>query len=552
MGARMQPERVLAEYESSGYLSRKTLGEELSEVCRRRPGARAVVATDATLTYEQLDRAITGYARSFLAKGLAQGDQVLLQLPNSAAYVVTLFALMRIGAVPTLLLPSHRRSEVASLAHELHPVAYIGGRDQLGFDCVEMVEQMDPGSLGIELIYADSGPERHDDVPRYRLPDLRRCESTDSAQVAGDGTLPPDQPHYRDVALNLLSGGTTNSPKIIPRVHEVYAYNAKAAARRCGVDSDTVYMAVLSTSHDFPLANPGILGTLLHGGTVVMCHTAAFDEAFTAVEANAVTMTAIVPAIAEVWNEAWDWYPADTSCLRQILVGAARFEEALGREIISKTGVTIQQGYGLGEGITTFTSLDDPLPVALSTQGKPISSGDELRIVDPQGRCLPAGVSGEIIEKGPYTFLGYHGSHASDDCFTDDGFFRTGDRGYLDEKGNLVVRGRVVEQINRLGENVSPQEIEQLLEQLEEIREAAVFGVPDAELGERTVAAVVADAAGLDRRAVLDRFVQRGVARYKVPDEVVVVETIPLTNIGKPDKKSLRAAILAEHPDQAE
>ena len=335
-------------------------------------------------------------------------------------------------------------------------------------------------------------------------------------------------------------------------MHEAYAYNAQAAARRCGVDSDSVYMAVLSTSHDFPLANPGILGTLLHGGTVVMCHTAAFDEAFAAIEANAVTMTAIVPAIAEVWNEAWDWYPADTSSLRQILVGAARFEEALGREIISKTGVTIQQGYGLGEGITTFTSLDDPLPVALRTQGKPISSGDELRIVDPQGRCLPAGASGEIIEKGPYTFLGYQGSHASDDSFTDDGFFRTGDRGYLDEEGNLVVRGRVVEQINRLGENVSPQEIEQLLEQLEQIREAAVFGVPDAELGERTVAAVVTESSGLDRRAVLDSFVKRGIARYKVPDEVVVVEAIPLTNIGKTDKKSLRALVSERHADQAD
>ncbi|WP_243858956.1 AMP-binding protein [Actinomyces sp. ZJ308] len=548
----MARDRVLAEYESEGYLARKTLDEELREVCLRRPGARAVVAADATLTYGQLDRAIEAYGRGFSARGLAKGDQVLMQLPNSAAYVVTLFALMRIGVVPTLLLPSHRRSEVASLAHELHPVAYIGGRDQLGFDCVEMVEQMGPGPLGIGMIYADSGPERHDDVPRYRLPDPLQCESADCAQSAGDTTPPSNPPHYRDVALNLLSGGTTNNPKIIPRVHEAYAYNARAAARRCGVGPHSVYMAVLSTSHDFPLANPGILGTLLHGGTVVMCHTAAFDEAFAAVEANAVTMTAIVPAIAEVWNEAWDWYPADTSSLRQILVGAARFDESVGQEIIAKTGVTIQQGYGLGEGITTFTSLDDPLPVALNTQGTPISSGDELRIVDPQGHCLPAGAAGEIIEKGPYTFLGYQGSHASDDCFTEDGFFRTGDWGYLDEKGNLVICGRVVEQINRLGENVSPQEVEQLLEQLEEIREAVVFGVPDAELGERTVAAVVTDTVGLERRTVLERLLQRGVARYKAPDEVVVVESIPRTNIGKADKKALRELIstrCADHTD---
>ena len=332
----MRHDRVLAEYESRGYLSRRTLHEELREVCLRQPGSRAVVAADATLTYAQLDRAITGYARDFLAKGLSRGDQVLLQLPNSAAYVVTLFALMRIGVVPTLLLPSHRRSEVTSLAHELHPVAYIGGRDQLGFDCVEMVEQLDPGTLGTRFIYADSGAERDGDVPRHRLPGLQVGEASDCLNAVDAAAASLDSSHHRDVALNLLSGGTTSNPKIIPRVHEAYAYNARAAARRCGVGAHSVYMAVLSTSHDFPLANPGILGTLLHGGTVVMCHTAAFDEAFAAIEANAVTMTAIVPAIAEVWNEAWDWYPADTSSLRQILVGAARFDEALGREIISQ------------------------------------------------------------------------------------------------------------------------------------------------------------------------------------------------------------------------
>ena len=101
MGTRMQPERVLTEYESSGYLSRKTLGEELSEVCRLRPGARAVVATDATLTYEQLDRAITGYARSFLAKGLAKGDQVLLQLPPGVTVTnPNVTVEIKVGAMP--------------------------------------------------------------------------------------------------------------------------------------------------------------------------------------------------------------------------------------------------------------------------------------------------------------------------------------------------------------------------------------------------------------------------------------------------------------------
>lgn len=533
-GARMRAQEILDAYEASGHLRRRSLCEELHEVCLRHSERRAVVAPDAELSYRQLDLTIAHWARAFLEAGLSGGDQVLVQLPNSAAYLVSLFALMRIGAVPTLMLPSHRHSELVRLARQLRPVAYIGGRDQLGFDCVAMVEEADPQELGIRLLYADAGPEHAGPAPCHRLPPLPGTADPEPPP------LPVAGPGHRDAALNLLSGGTTSEPKIIPRVHEAYACNARAAALRCGIGPDSVYLAVLSSSHDFPLAQPGVLGTLLCGGTAVMCASAAFDEAFAAIEANRVTVTAIVPAVAQLWNEALEWYPTQLSSLRQILIGAARLDAKLGRSLMARTGALIQQGYGLGEGITTFTRLDDPELVALGTQGTPISDGDVLRIVDPQGRQLPAGVVGEIIEKGPYTFLGYHGAHADDDCFTADGFLRTGDRGYLDADGNLVVCGRVVEQINRLGENVSPHEIEHLLGLIGGVREAAVFGAPDEELGERTVAVVVTDGP-LGRRRVMKDFEEQGIARYKVPDEVIVVDAIPRTNIGKVDKEALRA-----------
>jgi len=523
---------VLTRYEDSGHLARKSLCQELHEAGLRRPDHPAVVAHDARLTHAELERAIARFARDFAAWGLAEGDQVLVQLPNSAAYVVTLFALMRIGAVPTLMLPSHRQAEVRALARELHPVAYIGGRDQLGFDCVEMVEQMDLDELGFRMICADGGQPRAGAVPRILL--------LDPGAVPQEPIAPITRwPHHRAVALNLLSGGTTSEPKIIPRIHEAYAYNARAAARRCRVGPDTVYMAVLSTSHDLPLAQPGLIGTLLGGGTVVMCLSAAFDEAFTAIEANRVTLTAVVPAVAEVWYEAAEWYPADLSSLGQVIIGAAKLDEDLGRGLMDRLGVIIQQGYGLGEGITTFTRLDDPTPVVLSTQGKPISDADILRIVDPQGHDLGPGEPGEVIEKGPYTFFGYSGSRAGDDCFTEDGFFLTGDRGYLTEDGDRFIGGGVGERTTRRGESVPPRGVEQLLRQIPGVRGAAVFAMPDSALGERTVAALVVEKE-IDRGAVREEFMARGVARYKVPDQVFVVDAIPLTNIGKADKKLLR------------
>lgn len=533
---------VLAHYERCGYLARKSLCEELYDAVLRRPGHIAVVAGDTELSYAELENAIANCAEYLRANGITALDNVLVQLPNRASYVVALFALLRVGAIPTLMLPSHRQAEFLSLCELLHPVAYIGSRDQLGFDGVAMVEELDPDDLGIKSVWADSGNPREGICPRHVLPDPLKASNS-------LGASPLSWPDPRSDALNLLSGGTTSMPKVIPRVHEAYAYNARAAAQRCGVGPDTVYLAVLSTSHDLALAQPGVIGTLLSGGTVVLCETPAFDTAFSAIEKHHVTLTSIVPAVAQVWLEASEWYPADFSSLERIIIGAATLDDKLADGLIERFGVRLHQGYGLGEGITTFTDIDDSLSVVFGTQGKPISPGDEIKIVGPEGNSLGPCEPGEILEKGPYTFFGYIGSRDTKDCFTEDGFFRTGDRGYLTAKGDLVLCGRIAEQINRLGENVVPKEVEQMLCEIPGINNAAVFGMPDTELGEKTVAAIVASPE-MDRTVILKEFLNRGVARYKVPDQVVVVREIPLVNIGKADKKKLREMVAAQSEQQ--
>lgn len=533
---------VLAYYEARGYLARKSLCEELYEVVQQRPDHVAVVADDAQLSYAELENAISNCVKKLRANGIGPSDNVLLQLPNRASYVVALFALMRVGATPTLMLPSHRQAEFLSLCEVLRPAAYIGTRDQFGFDGIAMVEAMDTEELGIKSLWADSGTDRSGACPRHVLPDPNMASKT-------LGTRPLLWPDPRSNALNLLSGGTTSMPKVIPRVHEAYAYNARAAAQRCGVGPDTVYLAVLSTSHDLPLAQPGVLGTLLSGGTVVLCESSAFDEAFSAIERHRVTLTSIVPAVAQVWLEASEWFSADFSSLERIIIGAAALDDHLARGLMDRFGIRLHQGYGLGEGITTFTHIDDPLPVTFGTQGKPISAGDELMIVGPGGEAVGPYEQGEILEKGPYTFFGYLGSRDTAECFTEDGFFRTGDRGYLTADGDLVLCGRVAEQINRLGENIAPNEVEQILCEIPGVQDAAVFGMPDPELGEKTVAAIVA-APKIGRDVILKEFINRGVARYKVPDQVVLVSEIPLVNIGKADKKKLRELVAAESEQQ--
>lgn len=528
-------DEVLERYEKLGYLNGKTLTEELFEVINKHKDKIAIIDSENKLSYCELKNNSENYAKLFLRKGIKTGDNVLLQLPNKAEFISILIGLLIIGAHPVLLLPSHREKEIISVAQSTKPVAYICLEEHMGFNYVNMVEKIIQQLSSIKYVFSDIKSEyKKANVSFYNFND-----KNSEHQVLGDNKI-----SARDIAIFLLSGGTTSMPKVIPRIHESYVYDAKASAKRCEFDENTIYMAVLSVAHDYPLASPGILGTLLSGGTVVLCETSSFDEAFNNIEKYKVTCTSIVPAIANIWSEAVEWYQADFSSLKQILIGAAKLDINVGKKLVESMDVKIQQGYGLGEGITCFTSLSDNLYTALNSQGKPVSSGDEIKIVDKNGNDVPQGTAGELLEKGPYTFFGYYNNdELNKNIFTEDGFFKTGDKAYIDENGNIVISGRVKEQINRAGENIIPSEIEQLLKQHHAIKDATVFGQEDPRLGEKTIACIISEDKDIKRNEISSFFSKNGVANYKVPDEIYVVDKFIYTNIGKVDKKNMKAMI---------
>src|SRR5207248_1627882 len=200
----------------------------------------------------------------------------------------------------------------------------------------------------------------------------------------------------------LLSGGTTGLPKLIARTHDDYAYNATASADVAGVDASTVYLVSLPAGHNFPLACPGILGTLLAGGTVVMLPSPEPVRAFATIAAEGVTHTAVVPAVAGRWLEhAVENGVGDLSSLRVLQVGGARLADELARRVKPVLGATLQQVFGMAEGLLNYTRLDDPDEVTCGTQGRPLSPGDEVRIVDADGRDLPDGEPGALLTRGP-------------------------------------------------------------------------------------------------------------------------------------------------------
>lgn len=523
------PEEFVHRYRQEGYWRDETLSGLLRSWVDRSGDTTALVAGDARLSYAELDRRADAMAAGLGKLGIMPGDRVVLQLPNIIEFVVVLFGLIRCGAIPVLALPAYRRGEMEHLAALSDAVAYVISDSHEGFDYRPMAADITATVPSLRHVLVVGDPGDHAalrDVP---------------VQDPGKWEQPKLDP--AGVALLLVSGGTTGRPKLIPRTHRDYAYNARASSQVCGLTELDVYLVCLPAAHNLPLACPGILGTFTAGGTVVLAPAPSADVAFGLIERERVTMAAVVPPLARLWVDAAEWDNRDLSSLRLLEVGGAKLDEALARRIGPALGCRLQQSLGMAEGLLTHTRDDDPNDIVATTQGVPLSPADEVRVVGPDGTEVARGGVGELWARGPYTLRGYYRApEYNATVFTSDGFYRTGDLVRQLPSGHLVVEGRLKEVINRGGENVSATELEEHLLAHPDIGLAAVLGVSDEARGE-IVCAVVSPATGTARAPTLKelkRYLsERGLARFKLPDRLVVLDELPLTGVGKVSKRVL-------------
>ena len=542
------PVEFAERYMRAGYWAGRPLGDLLRQAADRTPDAPALLdpAADLRCSHEELAERADAAATRLRALGLRAGDRVLVQLPNGWEFVVLTMACLRAGVVPVMALPAHRRTELTHLASHADVVAIAVPDRILDFDHQALAHEL----------AAELGGPRHVLVAGDEL----SPGSVDLRALCAPGEHPDDDriasaaapPGSREVAVFLLSGGTTGLPKLIARTHDDYAYNALASATLCGVDADTVYLVSLPAGHNFPLACPGILGTLLAGGQVVMLPSPEPARAFHTIAAEGVTHTAVVPAVANRWleyaTELPAWQRADQlRTLRVLQVGGARIPDELARRVRPVLGATLQQVFGMAEGLLNYTRLDDPDSVICGTQGRPMSPDDEVRLVDELDRDVPDGEPGTLLTRGPYTPRGYYqAAEQNARAFTADGWYRSGDICRRTPEGNLVVEGRDKDMINRGGENVSAEEVENLVYRLPAVSQVAAVAMPDPVLGERVCVYVVprqgATVALAEIRAALEA---AEVARFKLPEHLVTVADLPVTKVGKIDKKALRANLAA-------
>ncbi|WP_328791392.1 MULTISPECIES: (2,3-dihydroxybenzoyl)adenylate synthase [unclassified Streptomyces] len=519
------PEDLAARYRAEGLWSGISLGRVLRDSAARHGARTALVDGPNSWTYAELDAEVDRLAAGLYEEGVAaSGERVLVQLPNTAAFVLVCFALFRIGAVPVLAQPAHREHEITQLCRQSGAVAMVIADQRSGFDYRVMAERVRVECPTLRTIVVDGDPGRHRAL---------------SGLFADPVPLP--EPDPGSPAVLQLSGGTTAVPKLIPRTHDDYLYNARASVMACPLDETDVYLCALPAAHNFPLCAPGVLGALDSGATVVLAPGPSDGDVFPLIERYGVTVTAVVPPIALLWLDAAEDTRYDLSSLRVLQVGGARLGPSAAARIRPVLGCRLQQVFGMAEGLICYTRLDDPDELVETTQGVPMSAADEIAVVDDEDRPVPEGEPGHLLTRGPYTIRGYfradeHNARA----FTADGFYRTGDIVRRLPSGHLVVVDRAKDLVNRGGDKVAADEIEELVASHPGVHDVAVVAEPDDALGERICAFVVAYENGLKGPVIKRHLRDRGLAAYKIPDRFAFIDAMPLTSVGKIDKKELR------------
>ncbi|MFF2505879.1 (2,3-dihydroxybenzoyl)adenylate synthase [Streptomyces sp. NPDC058067] len=527
-----------------------TLGSVLHERARLHPDRPALASPAGdVVTYDEL-RVLVDRLMSQLSRlGVTAGDRIVVQLPNIKEFTLLIFALVRMRAIPVLALPAHRKNEVSHLCRITNAVGYVIPGRYMGFEFTELADAVRAENPNLRHVLIAAGQTAPWDSPdetfllRDGTPLSVATEKWSDKVAETPGSSRPDG---ADTALLLLSGGTTGLPKLIARSHRDYAYNIRQSAAVCGLDQDSVYLAALPAAHNFALGCPGVLGTLAAGGKVVLADDATPAGVFPLIEREGVTVTALTPPLLKLWLDEAAWTENDLSSLALLQVGGARLSRADAERVGPELGCRLQQVFGMAEGLLCFTRADDPDDIVLSTQGRPLSEKDELRVVDGDEQEVAPGEVGHLLVRGPYTVRSYYRAPEYDaTAFTRDGFYRTGDLVRITPTGHVIVEGRIKDVINRGGEKVPATEVETHLAEHPRVAQAAVVGMPDPLLGERTCAFVVPRTEPPTLRELTGFLRERGLAAHKLPDRLEIVATLPRTGAGKVDKRELADDIAA-------
>ena len=532
-------------YRARGYWEDRALRDELQPCLERFADRVAVIDETGELSYGELDRMSTNLALNLVALGLEPLDRVVIQLPNVKEFAVLYVALQKAGCIPIAALVTHRFAEISQF------VALSGARacvipDAIrGFDYRDMAARVRAENAGLEHLIV-RGEAKEESLSLEEL--IERPSSLDAEALAAIEIDPGDP------AVFQLSGGTTGIPKLIPRTHNDYAYNSKQAARETEVTPDSRLLIVLPIAHNLPLACPGLQGYLLNGAAVVLSTSARAPDAFAMIETHRVTHVIGVPALHIGWINDPAAADYDLTSVRMIGSGGQRLQPEVKRRMREVyPNAFVQENFGMAEGTLMFVKRSDSEDAQLETVGQPMCPDDEVMLLDEEDNVVPFGEVGEFCVRGPYTLRGYFSADEHNArAFTNDGFYRSGDLLRQHPSGNYMVEGRIKDLINRGGEKISAEEIENLILMHPSVRNVACVPMPDPRLGERMCAYLILHpGSGIELGELVGFLEEKEIARFKLPERIEIVDGFPVSAFGKVSKKALVETISTKLADEA-
>ena len=534
------PPELAQRYRDQGYWRDRSLAQEFARLFADHAARVAIVDRGREITYGALDARSTNLALNLLDVGLEPLDRVVVQLPNTAEFPILYFALQKIGCIPIASLASHRYAEINQFVELSGATACVAVDKQRDFAFAPMIERVMGAheSLKHGIILGDAPDGFASLAELIERPSGRSASDLDAIEI-----------DPADPAIFQLSGGTTGIPKLIPRSHNDYSYNSRMAGSVTEIYPDSVLLLALPVAHNLPLACPGMQGFLFKGARVVLSASTRPKDIFELVQRHRVTHIHVVPALLIGWINDPDIGDYDLSSLKIIQSGGQRLQPEVRirtRELIPN--VFVQENFGMSEGVLMFVRLDDPEDVRLETVGRPICPDDEIRLLADDDTEVAFGEVGEFCCRGPYTLRGYfnapeHNARA----FTADGFYRSGDLMRQHPSGNYMVEGRKKDLINRGGEKISAEEIENLILGHPAVANIACVAMPDERLGERMCACVVLRAgASLAFDELVGYLTDKEIAKHKLPERLEILDAFPVSTFGKVSKKDLVAMVAAK------
>ncbi|MFH1487847.1 MAG: AMP-binding protein, partial [Pseudomonadota bacterium] len=444
------------------------------------------------------------------------------------------------GVIPIAALPAHQYAEISFFARFTGASAHVVPSRYKAFSHQEMSREIRRKEPNLKLTFVSGDGVDEDGISLTTLFNDRIEE-----RVPVD-TLEKYRPDPMEPAVFQLSGGTTGVPKVIPRTHNDYSACFRRAAEILNVTKDSVMGIAIPVSHNFAMASTGFLGTLYNGGRVVLIPSTSNESVFEAIEKEKITIMPTPPALLIRWMESEELPNYNLSSFETALAGGAKLNAEAAKRVKPMLGCNYRQNLGMSEGMLFWTRKDDPEELLLNTQGAPMVDDDEIKVVDENDNEVPPGETGQLLVRGPYTIRGYYNApEYNRKAFTQDGFYRTGDVVRLYKDRYVSVEGRIKDTINRGGEKISAEEVENHILAHPKVENCAYVAMPDHELGEKGCAFVLTKGnAPLSFEELIDFLKrERHIAVFKLPERLEVVEELPMTKVGKIDKKELRRVI---------